>query len=338
MMTDTLCRSLNKMLEIALVTHDSATALGDTLQQLSESPFKNAKITIIDNCSNDDTQDVCSRYTKVFSDFVYFRYPKNIGKEAACLHAVEGLTAQYGWILCAEARYDFSSGHELIEAIHRNGYDALYVGSCYELGWRGDETCVASQLVAADTLCYRAFTSWSSLIFRTSLFNEECLVKGYRQVNNGFANFPFVNMLVEMNAKIFIASQHMVVSRVGNIKNIDNMYSYSAWVNCCQSIKNVPLREKVVGGGNEDGLLATVSAWISLDNEFGSKRFWNSFIDIFCGMPTWQRRELVILYAILIIPSPRIWRRSLLGWIASRVAAFCRKLPDDRQSKRPLCN
>jgi len=315
-MTDATYCSLEDMLEIVLVTHNRASSLDKILCQFAESPIRNIRISVFDNCSCDATQDVCQQYAAILPQLSVVRHRKYIGEDAACLQAVESLRVEYGWLLCDDACYDFSLDPDLIRAIKSNDYSAFFVGARAVLEWNGDSTCDMAQLVATGTRLFASFSSWPTLIFRTSLFDEECLVKGYRLVNNIYWNFPFLNALLDSNAKIYVSQRQQAMPKEGGLQHFSDLYRYAAWVNCCQSIKNISLREMMITDATAScGLLSAVSAWIACDYKFGSIIFWNAVVDIVWGAPTRQRRMLLVLCALMIAPLPRSWRHSLFGWI-----------------------
>jgi glycosyltransferase involved in cell wall biosynthesis len=100
---------LEEDLEILLITYDRAKDLEKTLNQVLNSPFKNCKITVIDNCSPDDTPQVCAYFQKLFSNLEIIRHKKNIGSSPNYLRAVELSSSNYTWVLCDDDTFDFSN-------------------------------------------------------------------------------------------------------------------------------------------------------------------------------------------------------------------------------------
>lgn len=300
--------SLSHLIEIALITYNRASFLDNTLSQLAESPFRNVRITIFDNCSTDATQDVCRKYAEVFLSLTVIRHKNNIGRYANYLRAVETLSAEYGWILCDDDNLDLSSVSQLIPAIESEAYDILYIGSRKDLLWDGVESCSMSQLVAAKARVYATFSSWPVLIFRTSLFSEECIVKGYRLIKNINPNFPFINSLVERNAGIYVSTQQLVIRTERISSDYTDLFWYSAWVNCCQAINNSYLRERTIDEVTAKcGFLKTLTFWIPFDRKCDSHYFWNKIVDIIWGLSLRQRLKFLLLLPLIFISIPQSW-------------------------------
>ena len=55
----------NEKMEIIIPTWNRAKYLDRTLSQFANSPFREYKITILNNNSTDNTQEVCEKYTSV---------------------------------------------------------------------------------------------------------------------------------------------------------------------------------------------------------------------------------------------------------------------------------
>ncbi|MDR2622994.1 MAG: glycosyltransferase [Methanobrevibacter sp.] len=53
---------IEKKIEIVIITYNRHRYLKNTLSQLLKSPFLKCKLTILDNCSNDDTENVCNHF------------------------------------------------------------------------------------------------------------------------------------------------------------------------------------------------------------------------------------------------------------------------------------
>ena len=73
---------LEDLLELILITYNRDSYLDKTLEQLLDSPFKNCKITILDNCSPDNTPEICKKYVGKFPNMIIKRHNINIGGNA----------------------------------------------------------------------------------------------------------------------------------------------------------------------------------------------------------------------------------------------------------------
>jgi len=310
MKTDNRSRSLTS-LEIVVVTSDRPSSLDTILLQLAESVFRNAKITVCDNGSATSAEAVCLQHAASLPGLTFMRYGKHIGVEAACLHAVESITAPYGWVLPDFFEYDFTSAQEVIEAIESGSYSVLHVGSRAAIGWNGDVSCDMSECIRSNSGTYYAFTVWPSLIFRSSYFDEECLVRGYRLVNNMFSNFAFVNALVENNAKVFISRCPIVLQE--KEARVADFYSCAAWVNCCQSIKDRALRQIAIDAYITGDGVSVISCFL-LDGDERSKKLWVALLDIVWGLPSPKRWHILLVSLLMLLRLPMALRKAVVRY------------------------
>ncbi|MDD5285978.1 MAG: glycosyltransferase family 2 protein [Desulfuromonadaceae bacterium] len=310
--------ALSFKLEIVIVTYNRASTLDNMLLQLNKSSFRDVKITIIDNFSTDDTQEICRKYLRMFPCLTIESYKKNIGKSAAYLHAVESVSAEYTWILSDDHIYDFSSVSQLVQAIESGVYDVLYVDSRAELIWNGNESCSMTQLIAAKSRVHATFTSWSALIFRTSLFDEECIVRGYRLINYVYPNFPFINSLVGRNARTYVSTHQIVNCPEINSRDARGLLWYSSWVNCCQTINDRSLRELSINDATINyGFIKTLTFWIARDRQCNSKQHWYGIVDILWGLSLRQRLKFILLLPLILVLIPQVWSSKFAKIISS---------------------
>lgn len=69
----------NNILTIGLVTYNGEKTLQNSLESLSNQSYKDFKIIISDNNSNDNTKKICKKYEKKFKNFNYIKRNKNFG-------------------------------------------------------------------------------------------------------------------------------------------------------------------------------------------------------------------------------------------------------------------
>ena len=120
---------IEEKLEILLITYNRYKDLEKTLKQFYDGPFSECKFTILDNYSDDNTPDVCTKYQKLFPNLIITRHEKNIGGNANILRAVETSNSLYTWVICDDDNYDFSDCSDIINAIDSEKYDLISPGS-----------------------------------------------------------------------------------------------------------------------------------------------------------------------------------------------------------------
>ncbi len=118
------------MLNIFLVTYNRKNKLKQTLDALlaENSPIKNFKITILDNCSTDGSSELIEEYCSRYTNLKHIRRNRNIGGNANIAGAFELAKAKYMWILCDNDNYCWDSWKEVEQAMAENA-DAIFVST-----------------------------------------------------------------------------------------------------------------------------------------------------------------------------------------------------------------
>jgi len=65
-------------LTIGIPTYNRSQKLINLFKNLENQKFQNFKIIVSDNCSSDNTEEICKNYKKKFKDFKYIKQPKTI--------------------------------------------------------------------------------------------------------------------------------------------------------------------------------------------------------------------------------------------------------------------
>lgn len=233
-------------LEIVLITYNRYKDLDNTLKQLLESPFSECKITILDNCSDDETPRICTKYEKLFFNMNIVRHLKNIGGNANILRAVETSKSEYTWIVCDDDNYDFSDCGDIIKAIDSENFDIISLGAPGQYNWeRGLET-TSKELIKKGSRYYHVFTFVPGFIFRTSLFDSFCILEGYANIRNIYPHFPFVNKSVEENFSIYISKKEVIKRGTKNQTGFSELLWMKSWLSSCEMIKDKKIRRKTI--------------------------------------------------------------------------------------------
>lgn len=113
--------SLKEKLEIILITYNRKKPLQKTLEQLfaEDSPVKDLDITILDNHSTDGTTELVKSFANEHKNLKHIVHRLNIGACANVNRAYEIAQKPYMWILCDNDCYDWTSFHEVEEAIDK---------------------------------------------------------------------------------------------------------------------------------------------------------------------------------------------------------------------------
>lgn len=193
-------------LEIIIPTWNRSEYLERTLSQFANSPFKNVKITIIDNASSDNTPEVCDKYKDIFPNFKIIRNNKNIGLSANILRCYEIAKEEYMWLVGDNDNYDFSDCSEVISAIEKSEFDLIFVQGndktnlkkttiheLYEAGHGNDIIGLMGTI--------------SAYILKTELFTSECLQEGYDIAGYLYPQLAFMKKACDENFSAYISSK-----------------------------------------------------------------------------------------------------------------------------------
>ena len=109
-------------LEIVIPTFNRCEKLGITFSYLlgENSPVKNCDITILDNCSTDDTPNLVKKIAEKHPNVRYRRNGRNIGAIQNVEKTFEIARKQYLWSLGDDDTYDWRHWSEVKKAIEDN--------------------------------------------------------------------------------------------------------------------------------------------------------------------------------------------------------------------------
>ena len=231
-------------LEIVLITYNRASDLDNTLKEVLKGPFSKSKITILDNCSSDDTPAVCAKYKKLYPNMKIIRHPKNIGGNANILRAVETSTSLYTWIICDDDHYNFTNCDDVINAISSCKYDIISIGAPGQFKWEKGLETTSKELVKRGSKYFHIFTFVPGFIFKTDLFDSLCIHEGYDKIHDTYPHFPFINKSFEENFSIYTSKEDIIVRGIHNEPGFSCLMWLKSWLNCCYTIKDKKIRKK----------------------------------------------------------------------------------------------
>lgn len=297
---------LHDILSIFLITYNRAACLDNTLRQLAGSPFAGCPITVLDNCSTDDTSSVCSKYCERFPQYSVVRHPINIGGNANYLRAVEMSRAPYTWVVCDDDDFDFSDCSDLLEALGSGAFDFLYLGSPYQQEWERGLSTTARELVARGSKYYSGMTYMPAIIFRTALFDSDCMVKAYRLINSLYPHFELLNRSISDNFNIYVAKRLIFLRNDMNSSGFYPLFWYCSWVTACQTIPDPLIRRKIISHATDQkGYYKSLGFWIALEKSRKSRFFYKRIIDILCGYDWFHRIVFIPLIPVVFLPVPK---------------------------------
>ena len=246
---------LTTQLELVLITFNRSAELRHTLTRLAESPFAGCRLTVLDNCSTDDTPDVCAALAPRFENFHVVRHHRNIGGGANTLRAVEIARAPYTWILCDDDELDFSACADVVEALEAAEVDLISLGAPGREHWPSGQTTLQT-LADAGARVLWVFTFLPNTIFRTELFDDDARAEGYRLIGDLYPNFGFLRRQLERDAPVLVSGRE-IVKRGGLGVPVSELFWFLRWVRCCSTITEPQRRREAI-----DSADATRGQWL----------------------------------------------------------------------------
>ncbi|MDD2336602.1 MAG: glycosyltransferase family 2 protein [Geobacteraceae bacterium] len=296
---------LQGKLEILIITYNRGAFLDKTLTRLSQSPFSRCKITILDNCSTDQTPNICNKYYSKFTNYIVVRHNKNIGGTPNYLRAVELSESPYTWILCDDDEFDFNDISDMQEALLSDSYDLIYVGSPNQQDWERGLSTTSRELLSKGALYHIGLSFFPSIIFRTELFDATCIMKGYLMVSNLYPQFEFIAKSVRENFRVYVAKRQVVIWNELNNSNFSPLFGYTAWVNCCRSISEADIRASAIDEVTQRlGFYRALGFWIAFEKHYEPQCFYRKIYDIFSAYNLRQKLRFFILLPLVFIKLP----------------------------------
>lgn len=229
-------------LEIIIITYNRSCLLINTLEQLKNSPFLNCKITVLDNCSTDNTFESANKMTIYFPKFNVLRNKINIGGNANIIRAVELSESKYTWVLCDDDKYDFSDCNDVIDAIINEKYNLIHMGAHEEYWKFGATSLTPKQLVNMGYPYFKYSSFLPCNLFRTELFYSS-IIEAYSNIANWYPHIPFLIEFYNRDEIIYVAKKRVVTAVIGN-QEYNNIQLIDNWFNCSLYLTNK--KEKLI--------------------------------------------------------------------------------------------
>jgi glycosyltransferase involved in cell wall biosynthesis len=303
---------LTTQLELVLITFNRSAELRHTLTRLAESPFARCRLTVLDNCSTDETPKVCAELRPRFDDFHVVRHHRNIGGGANTLRAVETARAPYTWILCDDDDFDFSDCSDVIEALEAGDVDLICVGGPGREDWPPGRSTLG-ELAAGGKRVFYVLTFIPSTIFRSELFDESALTKGYRAIDDLYPNFEFVRRQVERSASVHV-SKRLIVLRRGVAVPGSALYWLLRWVRCASTIQSRSLRQATVYSTTprRRHWLVVLASAIAQERLYFPRRTTAELLELGTLLRGEQRLALVLFAPLAFVPAAAYERVKVL--------------------------
>jgi len=213
-------------LEIFIITYNRSSFLERTLSTISNSKLNYLPVTVLDNCSSDDTRSVCEKFRSIFKSFNVCSNKKNIGLGANYLRAVEMSSSLYTWVLCDDDYLDFSVVEDIFEVIRDGKIELIHVGAHPQADWPYSAQLKTPRQLLADGYNYFKYSSFIPCnIFLTESFDTHSIREGYNNVVNAYPHMPFFFKIFQENKLVYISKRQIVTARTDG-----QSYAWQQWI------------------------------------------------------------------------------------------------------------
>ena len=199
--------SIKEKLKIYLITYNRKKTLLRTFEQIfaEKSPVKDFDITVLNNNSDDGTDEIIKSYQEKFPNLTHIKHCVNIGGNANTCRAFEMSATcgyEYAWILCDDDIIDFSAWCELEKCIEQKK-DLICV-SDYSFPNKKTKKDLSSQIFQL------AFVPAN--IFKTKYITDSMIANMYECIYTMFPQSCLSINLINENKEIYVLEKGIVIN------------------------------------------------------------------------------------------------------------------------------
>jgi glycosyltransferase involved in cell wall biosynthesis len=213
----------NSKLEIIILTYNRSKSFISTLNYVHNSILSNCKITVLDNCSNDDTYSEF-KLLPYYKKINYIVNNTNIGPCLNFLKAIEMSEFEYTWILCDDDICNFNNLLDLVEVINKSEVDLIHVGAHKESWTFGGTYFTPSKSIESGYHFFKYGSFWPCNIYRTSLLKEN-LNNIKNAVETGYPQMPVLMFAYNKKLNFYISKNQLIFANV-----YSENYNYNTWL------------------------------------------------------------------------------------------------------------
>lgn len=310
-----------ELLEIFIITYNRSTHLDNTLRQLVGCPFTKFPITILDNCSEDDTYDIFSKYQSQFPRLNYIKNKINIGADANVLRAAELSDGRYTWILCDDDSYDFSICNDVLSELAKGEVAAIMVGWSNEFVWPTNSMYNRpTNLLKNDFPYFSVPTFVPGSIFKTELFQDQ-IRNSYANIVNLLPVMTYYINLYESDNAVYVSKKKIVAATGQGGYDYSFLRVMFAVVNTFYLIKPQEVRRKAFYDSYlKPSFIKVIKHTLLMSDPKNNVLFLLKYK--YYNLLTW---DLKIIYLIIYCISPFLNSSYFSKYITKLIAKFKRK-------------
>jgi len=174
------------LLHVFLLTYNRQKSLRRTLEAIAASSLKDHPLTVMDNCSTDETGAVCEEYRKALPQMEVVRHERNIGFGANYLRALERSEGEYTWVLCDDDTLYPERVGALLELLREQRPEACFVGGPRQEEWPAGLNVLPSEIQRKCGTFTTGPSFVPALVFKSGLIGSRELLGGYFAIRTNY--------------------------------------------------------------------------------------------------------------------------------------------------------
>ena len=205
---------LSDLLHITIITYNRQDYLLSTLESLALTNLSQARITVIDNFSSDNSVDIALSLANRFYSLSVVSNPLNIGAPANVLRAYEYCDSIYHWILADDDVLNPNVVDNLISSLESLEFDLLRISDLGTQGELGSVKTLGDLLHDPHSLSFYSFGFLSGIIHKR-INCMHSIQRAYENISSGYPHLFTIFSFFPLDALVYTVPS-AVISRSGD--------------------------------------------------------------------------------------------------------------------------
>lgn len=270
---------LKNKLSIYIPTYNRAIDLARTLECLSGSPIKDCQITVLNNCSTDNTVEIFGSFVDKFPSINIVSHIVNLGSGSAnWLSNIHTCKTEYIWIIADDDIWDFSSFDDVVAEILSSRATIIQVGGHDDSEWNWGVYDTPRNLFKKGYHYFR-YSSFLPCSITKFSYMVKYMKEAYNYIHYMYPHLPMYVSAYDKDIPIYVSKKRIVTASIGQQR-------YSLYV---------PFRGHAVASeflSDRESKRA-----ICKDNYFSNKPFW--YQTILCLRKYQKEKDIAIVKSVL---------------------------------------
>ena len=238
--------SLYELLHCLVITYNRADSLHNTLTRLAASPFRETRVTVLDNASTDGTPAVTAEFASRFPHYEVIRHKYNIGGPCNLLRAFELSQGRYTWVLGDDDLLnpvDISDVHDVMAA---ESADLISLSLFRRPEKMSGKFFTYQEAIGEGIFFFGCFSQITNTIFRTALLDSRLMHQSYRLANTLLTQFPLLIKIAVENRRMYCAREVVVTRSAYDGPTWSIADLWIGWAEVCSLIPDREMRERAL--------------------------------------------------------------------------------------------